>query len=527
MTGDAMRKTTKHLPKIVHRIWLNDGVPPPDDEVYWDAWRRQLPDFEFRTWRADEVASLGSANLIARARGIERKSQIACYDILFSYGGIFLEPGIAPYHRIPDELFEHALVVCSEIASDTFCSMGFIAAAPGAAALGWALDTLPERLLNERPASVETGPWLLRAALAHGEHYMLPPQAFYPYLADEPASAMYERDLSQTYGVRIWRAGRLDELQLRARIDALLAQGQLKETAELVAASAPSNVGDVAGFCEVVRAARLSVLEAAKHPLAASLLKNCEQPSFQLLKLGFFLLAQIPDLLVWQIGAADGVLAEPLRPLLVNFNAAAVLVEPHPQLFARLQSNYANNTRMKLVNAAVGSDQPSLALHLVDLDKAREHGLPDWALGMSSAFTERHTLGPLAGDQAALAAFGECLVPADATTVGMDDLLAQHGGAQPGIVVIDTEGMDYDIVMQLLAKEIRPFVLQFQRDSLPSTEVQLLTNALQREYVLLAFDGDVVAYRADVFRLYTEHLYVEHGIPTIYREALRFALHID
>ena len=51
---------------------------------------------------------------------------------------------------------------------------------------------------------------------------------------------------------------------------------------------------------------------------------------FELLKVACWAFEKKSELVVWQIGAADGILVDPIRPLMVRFNPVSVLLEPNP-----------------------------------------------------------------------------------------------------------------------------------------------------------------------------------------------------
>jgi hypothetical protein len=40
------------IARIVHRLQLDDKPADPAHDSHWQAWQRQLPDWEFRTWQA-------------------------------------------------------------------------------------------------------------------------------------------------------------------------------------------------------------------------------------------------------------------------------------------------------------------------------------------------------------------------------------------------------------------------------------------------------------------------------------------
>jgi FkbM family methyltransferase len=515
------------IPRVIHRIWFGDASIPDAYEKYWEAWQRQYPDFVFRTWRDGDIPALRTRHAIGRAEGMARKADIARYEILFEHGGIYLDCDIFPLQRFDDQLLRHELVVCNETESDRYCTNSFIAAAPGSPALGWAVDTLLDKELNQCPANEDTGPWFLRRALDHGRYTRIPGRSFFPYLYNEPFSALFNRDLSETYGVHIWAGSWLSDAQKKAKITERLHFGDLEDMAQLASHAGSEPLLPVLDYCEAARAARHAALQAAKSALLGETLNIANKAPLEFVKAGLFLLSQDPQALVWQIGAADGILVDPLRALMVNFDPPAVLVEPNPYLFGMLTQNYRNNGKARLVNAALAEGIDKLVLNAINPEKVRARPLPDWVLGISSAYMDRNPIGGFGIDAETTRLIGECLERIEADVVGIQDLLDLHDGAHPALVVVDVEGMDTRIVELIMGQGIRPAMLQFECQWLHDDERSTLARLFDKEYVMVQFGNDVVAYRADFFTSYCDHLFIENGVHTIYKDTLKFMMKLD
>lgn len=518
------------IPHIVHRVQLGGRAPSAQHERHWQAWQRQLPDWEFRTWQDADLADLadlqdaGIAALLARAPDLQRRAHIACFAILHRFGGVWLSGEMAPYFPFGRAWDDEELVVCNETAARGFCSMGFIAAAPGAQALAWALQTLHATEFGRQPASLETGPGLLHRALAHGSHRKLAPQAFYPLQDGEPISALYGRDLSASFGIRLREAPRAaGQARLRQTLEHI-ERGDLRAAAEVLGDNPSYSGRPLADAIAGARAQRSALLEAAKDKLAASRVRIDDPVPLAMLKVAFFVLSEIPDLLVWQIGAGDGVTNDPLRPLMVTFDPHAVLVEPNPASFAALQAGYAANTRAMFAGCAWAPQAGRALLRMPDSDALRAAGLAPAAAGFGSTAPWRVPTRRAGLRGAVNRAIEAAMVEIEVDAFDVAELLNVNPGVQPGIVVADMGGSEFDFVQQLLAHGVRPFILQFAQDALAPHEAALLNGMLERDYVLCGQGDAILAYRSDVFSLYCETLYVEYGMPTIYREAFRLLL---
>jgi FkbM family methyltransferase len=322
----------------------------------------------------------------------------------------------------------------------------------------------------------------------------------------------------------VWGASWYNEAQTRQKATLRLDRGDIEEAEAILAADDSVAAQAIKNFCQYARTARIAALAAAKHSALSDHVKIYSQRPFELLKTTFALLAEDPDTLVWQIGAADGILVDPLRPLLVNFDMPSVLLEPNPYLFKALTKNYAGNRRTKLLNAAFDRTAGTLMLNAVNPLKSRENGLPDWAMGVSSAFNDRNAIGGKTIDLETTRLINECVEAILVTTVDVECLLRLNGGRHPAIVVVDAEGMDFIVVEAIIRFGLRPTVLQYEVQCLPPEERQQIVDLLANEYVVMSFGKDSIAYKREFFASYCDRLYIQNGVSTIYGEALKLAV---
>ena len=59
------------------------------------------------------------------------------------------------------------------------------------------------------------------------------------------------------------------------------------------------------------------------------------------------------EFFVIQVGANDGVHADPINKYIINFNWSGVLIEPQPEIFERLKENYKTKKNIFFENSAV------------------------------------------------------------------------------------------------------------------------------------------------------------------------------
>lgn len=80
------------IPKIMHQLWI--GTKPAPTE-FMDSWRDKHPDFEYIRWNEQEILKRGlklsCQNRIDEMQEINGKADIIRWEILYEYGGVFLD----------------------------------------------------------------------------------------------------------------------------------------------------------------------------------------------------------------------------------------------------------------------------------------------------------------------------------------------------------------------------------------------------------------------------------------------------
>lgn len=504
-------------PPQFHRIWFGPQPIPPQYETYWLGWQRQFPQARFTTWRDADIPRLTRARpKIAEAASWSGKADVARYEILHDHGGVYLDSDVMPYQWFDAGAFGDELVVCNEDASTEYCSTSFFAAPVGHPVFLDVLRAIASTDLSSDTPNVTTGPWAFGKAVKMHRAKRLKTATFYPYHYDESRSAMLGRDLSATWGIHVWGGSWLAPEQHLALARRKLQQGDLPEALK---APGPDD-GTVRHAARLVRQTREQVLNAVSLPVFDRKLRSVDLPKFEFLKVLFQLLERNPDRMVWQVGAADGILVDPLRPAMVNFDPPALLLEPNPYLYERLARNYANNRRARCVQAAFGPRSGTMVLQAMVPARVQAAGLEDWALGLSSAYTDRNALGGIQTDPVQAARLRACVVPTTVPMLDMPRLLDLADGRPPEVLVVDAEGMDRVVIDGVLDTGVRPALIHFEVQCLPRDDAQGLLARLNPDYVVLPFGNDMTAYRRDVFWGYVRMLYLEQGMATVHAGAI-------
>ena len=158
------------------------------------------------------------------------------------------------------------------------------------------------------------------------------------------------------------------------------------------------------------------------------------------------------------IGANDGEQHDHLRPHVLAREWTGVMVEPVPYVFESLRRNYAAVPRVALENAAIADRDGELPFfHLRDAGEAERATLPDWYDGVGS-----FDRAAILSHAAQMPDVAERIVERRVPTLRFATLCERHGLQRVDLVVIDTEGHDWEIIRSIDLARHRPRLLVYE-----------------------------------------------------------------
>ncbi len=172
-----------------------------------------------------------------------------------------------------------------------------------------------------------------------------------------------------------------------------------------------------------------------------------------------------------QIGAMDGVRFDLFHPFIRKFQWQGVLVEPMPDMFAALKANYAGQAGLSFVNAAIAQQDGSIQMTRLNPEAVKAGLIEEAALGISTTRPDRGewvnaNLKPEL--QTVLQQYRQELTVACLT---LPSLLASSHVTTLDVLIIDTEGADWDIAQQLDLSRFMPRLIYFECAHLPPAEI--------------------------------------------------------
>jgi FkbM family methyltransferase len=179
-----------------------------------------------------------------------------------------------------------------------------------------------------------------------------------------------------------------------------------------------------------------------------------------------------PDAFFIEIGANDGREHSALREFVTSRRWTGIMVEPLPRAFEQLRRNYAGFDRVSVENAAISDRDGRLPFFHLDETEAhpRARGSdwrdsPQWLHALGSLSREQVlSHAPLISD------IEERIVRTEVPCLTFKSLCLKHDVEQIDLLVIDTEGYDYEIVRQIDFDAYRPRLLIYEHLHLSALE---------------------------------------------------------
>ncbi len=169
-----------------------------------------------------------------------------------------------------------------------------------------------------------------------------------------------------------------------------------------------------------------------------------------------------PDLFFIQIGSNDGSVRDPIYQFVRQHQWHGILVEPIKYYFDRLRANYAGIPHLIFENVAISDRMQTREFYRVQ--EGLRH-VPQWCEGLGSFYKD-----VILKHQWAIPDIERLIVTERVQCIAFADLLRKHRVRQVDLLLIDTEGYDYEIIRQIDFQAITPAVLMYEHRHLKADE---------------------------------------------------------
>ncbi len=192
-----------------------------------------------------------------------------------------------------------------------------------------------------------------------------------------------------------------------------------------------------------------------------------------------------------EIGANDGIKNDPVFAFIKKYNWAGILVEPLPDLFQNLKNAYVGTKNLIFENVGISDQGGDMVFYFLP----PKYNNPDW-LQQIGTF-DRDAI------ESNLRNFPNLISEIQTKrirTITLGELLNRNSISKMDILIIDAEGFEYKILIQLKELVIRPSYILFEWGCMKEDVQILLFNFLRVEkYKLYSSGGDILAvYRSEV-----------------------------
>jgi FkbM family methyltransferase len=175
-----------------------------------------------------------------------------------------------------------------------------------------------------------------------------------------------------------------------------------------------------------------------------------------------------------QVGANDGITDDPIRRYLTRYHWRGILIEPLPDVFARLVQNYRHEPQLIFENAALADADGTAQFFIAD--DAGEKNLTVFSSlrrdAVERALSWRRDMHTAR----------ERIRPIEVKTRSVKSLLDQHRISRIDLLQSDAQGYDCKVVRQFLDCGLRPQIIHFEH-------IHADRNALHECYQRLVHDG--------------------------------------
>lgn len=196
-----------------------------------------------------------------------------------------------------------------------------------------------------------------------------------------------------------------------------------------------------------------------------------------------------------QIGANDGVMNDPIFKFIQNNKnrVSGFVLEPLPDIFSNLVTNYQAFPTIKPLNLAIHNTETEMLLYRVKPEHLSK--VPAFAKGIASFDPNHWRKTSLVPDQ-------DFMRSEIVKCISYSQLLKEYDIDEIDLLLIDTEGYDYEILMGMDFSDVKPRIIRFEhglRDRVmpQSNFLEVVERLNSNGYQIIAESYDATAYLLD------------------------------
>lgn len=193
-----------------------------------------------------------------------------------------------------------------------------------------------------------------------------------------------------------------------------------------------------------------------------------------------------PKFFFIQIGANDGKRFDPIFEIVSELNLSGLVIEPIKEYFEDLVRNYSGSVNVIPINKAIYSESIELKM----FKHIRDREAPDWVNGIASIQKEHYKKSGINEKN---------IIEEVVNAITYDKLFNDYNVSNIDLLVVDTEGYDYDLIKMFPFEKYRPKIIYFEHDlkeNVMTKEqfVEILTLLTLNRYKIITTENDCIAY---------------------------------
>lgn len=104
------------IPKVIHQIWLGEDDMPKNYQYFSETWRQYHPDWKIKIWNKEDILKENFPNidLFFLARSYAEQADIARYEIIHRYGGLYVDTDIECFANFDDLHYKYDFYINME-----------------------------------------------------------------------------------------------------------------------------------------------------------------------------------------------------------------------------------------------------------------------------------------------------------------------------------------------------------------------------------------------------------------------------
>ena len=170
------------IPKIIHRIWVGNKQIPEEFVAYEQTWKKYHPDWEMKLWTEENMIPLQNQMDYDAAKELAKKADIARYEILYQFGGVYIDCDVECLKNI-----EHLLEGIEAFAGaedDYYITNAVMGCTVNNEIMKYIIENIPASIQKNNTLEInyQTGPIFITELLKEVSKFtVFEKDVFYPY----------------------------------------------------------------------------------------------------------------------------------------------------------------------------------------------------------------------------------------------------------------------------------------------------------------------------------------------------------